>query len=971
MFASSGLPPAMEGLVEDAPLQNPNTLTYNRVYSKVGNTRILQAEPAVLNFGGYELGKVYSQVLRIRNVRASGTRFHIIPPSTPFFKATCPAKKGLLAPGMTEEVAVEFCPTQYRYYYDCVRVHCEEENLLIPLHAYPVANEALFPTRVDFGRVALGQEVVRSHTLECKVPVDFEYEIVEVKPNPAFRVEPARGVVPGRGRVTVDMWFCPLALTTEEAVIEVRIAEFNSKPVQCRLTGSAFPGAGRDAALAATTAANTAAAAAVAATLGRGERTAAAATANGKHGGGGGATASGLKGADLATMEALEGGLTMQLAAKGLPVNPGGGTLRGGAGNGDAYTVAVMSHRAEAAAARDCRRDGPIRSKPPLLPATAGETEVAGVYVPDTMLLSAAEVGYVLNQSPGRLRTKDVRGAIEARKAAAAEQQAALEKVLGGSAGGGGGGRAGGGGLGGIHPLERPDIPADVKGALFRLQLALAEEAARKVALGTAPHSGQQLLTAEQVRRMQRQRQEQHRRHQLSEEKRAARRLAPELEAGGAVHQPSAPVGSSSSGGGGGSDPAFKPEWRLIEGSDWHKRTRVLDKFMRAVWRVVTHQRLQRRLERIKEVLAHLGYDKQRLAEEAANPVLLVSESDRPGTAPTKYLRPEMVRVRPLPLYRDVLFQVHHATDLSHYTDFDELAPFTSKVPLEYRLLGYAPEPLPGLTPYLPPLADQPLLEGAVEEVAAAGERLVPSGLVPPLSDYPTMPDACKNMPYITLEIGNRYGDDRVYGAPDPSYSPYGSLDVDYAVQPRQYDVYDSARHEAVASGGVRSLRGGPGLSDSWLVRQDTWAVQLGAEVVPALMSGPGAGELPEDRPEDGDKPKICPAVPTDEQLAKYLPTSSRAQELPPPPGTAASAATTHTQLDATTTPRGDPSASPSSPSTSSAAPTAYRLVRDRHVSDLEAAKAAAAAAALQAWERRLEDYNALLRRPCQFALHL
>ena len=40
-------------------------------------------------------------------------------------QATCPAKKGLLAPGMTEEVAVEFCPTQYRYYYDCVRVHCE------------------------------------------------------------------------------------------------------------------------------------------------------------------------------------------------------------------------------------------------------------------------------------------------------------------------------------------------------------------------------------------------------------------------------------------------------------------------------------------------------------------------------------------------------------------------------------------------------------------------------------------------------------------------------------------------------------------------------------------------------------------------------------------------------------------------------------------------------------------------------
>ena len=33
---------------------------------------------------------------------------------------------------------------------------------------------------------------------------------------------------------------------------------------------------------------------------------------------------------------------------------------------------------------------------------------------------------------------------------------------------------------------------------------------------------------------------------------------------------------------------------------------------------------------------AQLGYDKQRLAEEAANPVLLVGEGDRPGTAPTK-----------------------------------------------------------------------------------------------------------------------------------------------------------------------------------------------------------------------------------------------------------------------------------------------------------------------------------------------
>lgn len=88
-YAVAPLLPRAQGLVEDVPLQNPNTLTHNRVYSKVGATRILQAEPAVLNFGGYSLGQVYSQKLLIRNVRASGTRFHIVPPSTPFFKVGC------------------------------------------------------------------------------------------------------------------------------------------------------------------------------------------------------------------------------------------------------------------------------------------------------------------------------------------------------------------------------------------------------------------------------------------------------------------------------------------------------------------------------------------------------------------------------------------------------------------------------------------------------------------------------------------------------------------------------------------------------------------------------------------------------------------------------------------------------------------------------------------------------------------
>lgn len=40
-------------------------------------------------------------------------------------QASCPEKRGTLAPGMSEEITVEFTPQQWRYYYDCVRIHCE------------------------------------------------------------------------------------------------------------------------------------------------------------------------------------------------------------------------------------------------------------------------------------------------------------------------------------------------------------------------------------------------------------------------------------------------------------------------------------------------------------------------------------------------------------------------------------------------------------------------------------------------------------------------------------------------------------------------------------------------------------------------------------------------------------------------------------------------------------------------------
>ncbi len=79
---------SLQGIVADVQLSNTNYLTHNRVYSKVGQTELLVADPAMVHFGGFQVGEVYKQTLRITNTFTAGTRVHIIPPTTPFFKAS-------------------------------------------------------------------------------------------------------------------------------------------------------------------------------------------------------------------------------------------------------------------------------------------------------------------------------------------------------------------------------------------------------------------------------------------------------------------------------------------------------------------------------------------------------------------------------------------------------------------------------------------------------------------------------------------------------------------------------------------------------------------------------------------------------------------------------------------------------------------------------------------------------------------
>lgn len=113
--------------------------------------------------------------------------------------------------GVSEDIYVQFTPTPqneneplaaYRYYYDTIRIHCEGDKILIPIHAYPVINADYMdqmPKMIDLGSgCTLGQTYQKSLILESTTPVTFEYEIVVTKPHPEIQIlTPLAGDIPG------------------------------------------------------------------------------------------------------------------------------------------------------------------------------------------------------------------------------------------------------------------------------------------------------------------------------------------------------------------------------------------------------------------------------------------------------------------------------------------------------------------------------------------------------------------------------------------------------------------------------------------------------------------------------------------------------------------------------------------------------------------------------------------------------
>eukprot|EP00397_Hematodinium_sp_SG-2012_P015020 GEMP01015290.1.p1 GENE.GEMP01015290.1~~GEMP01015290.1.p1 ORF type:complete len:857 (+),score=193.28 GEMP01015290.1:31-2601(+) len=215
------------------------------------NDRGVEVRPSVIHFGGYQIHHEHSTQVRILNASAESLRLTILPPTTKFFRISYD-KKGLLAPGMSEDITIVFTPLEWRYYYDTVKVFCDDRkegegaNVLIPIHGYPSVNELKFPRFIDFGNVAMWTSRTKVIPLSCNIPIEFEFEITIKQDHEDFAITPMKGIIPANGTLNVAITFLPTKARTCLLTMLFNAAQFNFTEVQIDAMGSCRTDTTRD-----------------------------------------------------------------------------------------------------------------------------------------------------------------------------------------------------------------------------------------------------------------------------------------------------------------------------------------------------------------------------------------------------------------------------------------------------------------------------------------------------------------------------------------------------------------------------------------------------------------------------------------------------------------------------------------------------------------------------------------------------
>ena len=209
---------------------------------KAGGNGLLQVEPKVVIFKGFEIGKKYELTLKVINMSKFPQRISFISPTTQNFKAKF-SRGGLISCGLSETVVVYFYPNKYEYFQDFIQVYGEEnEKLIVPIEAYPVMNINKYPKYVP--KYISFDGIMINHTAEKILSFynqiedgSFEYEFVPIKTCPEITLNPIYSEVKAKTEVQVKIVFNPMKYGTFLSEYEFRLSEYNFEPVKVAISG--------------------------------------------------------------------------------------------------------------------------------------------------------------------------------------------------------------------------------------------------------------------------------------------------------------------------------------------------------------------------------------------------------------------------------------------------------------------------------------------------------------------------------------------------------------------------------------------------------------------------------------------------------------------------------------------------------------------------------------------------------------
>ncbi|KAH8856499.1 Cilia- and flagella-associated protein [Schistosoma japonicum] len=235
-----------ERLVEDYKcMPPPNHLLNTETFWKIGCNKFIAVEPAEINFDNLNFGSRKSNMVKqfeLKNISSRVTRLHILPPDTKYFRLSYKQPK-CLVPGYSIVCRLKFLPDKPEYYEDCIRVHTEdhENQLIIPIYAYPVIGDFDFPDFIEFPPTNIGEKRTHYVPINSSSVVDFEFQIQIIHMDTSFSIQPLNGILNAGQIMKLQIDFQPTNYQTCELKFELHIAQVNFKAKCCTVIGNAMP----------------------------------------------------------------------------------------------------------------------------------------------------------------------------------------------------------------------------------------------------------------------------------------------------------------------------------------------------------------------------------------------------------------------------------------------------------------------------------------------------------------------------------------------------------------------------------------------------------------------------------------------------------------------------------------------------------------------------------------------------------